>query len=541
MLVREVLVDERSVGSELAEDLVRALDPVEVDHLRRSRVDGSCELGRPEDERLTRAHVANGDHAGRLRSSIGGVDGDRREVVLGCYRVVADEDLVHRPGERLHHASGERRDERHEREPDHQGSGGRGGALRIPPRVVPSECTRRSTEARARPPEQPRQARDQRGREHRDADEDEHHPEDHEKENLGRIEIRPEEPPEEAGEAEDGNYGSDGSPEAGEPARGDRRSFSHGGDRGHSRRLEGREDAGDQRHGDSQQQRDDDRSRAEDEAAVRQREPNRVEQLEQSRREREAEEQPDDRRYRAHHERLDDDGEAHLPPRCAERPERRELTRALRDRDREGVEDDEGADEERDHAKREQEVAQKRDELIGVLRVLGGLLGAGSNLRTVGQDRVDLRDELPLGDTRLTRNPDLVELADLPEELLRCDEIESGQGRAADRVDRAKLDEAGDLELLDRPFCLDTDRVANREILLRRGGDVDHDLAVRGPPAVLEGEGVELGLGRINAEPQVRRTAENDRLAVLADQLGLAGDAANRRRNTRQCSNLRLQ
>ncbi len=105
-----------------------------------------------------------------------------------------------------------------------------------------------------------------------------------------------------------------------------------------------------------------------------QREPDRVEELEQPDREREAEEQPDDRRQRAHHERLDDDREAHLATRCAERPQRRELARALGDRDRERVEDDERADEQRDHTEREQEVAEERDERVGVLRVLGRLL-----------------------------------------------------------------------------------------------------------------------------------------------------------------------
>ncbi len=80
--------------------------------------------------------------------------------------------------------------------------------------------------------------------------------------------------------------------------------------------------------------------------------PDRVEQLEEAGREREPEEEPDQRGDHTHHERLHDDGPAHLPARRAERSQRRELPRALRDRDRERVDDHEGADEERDHRRR---------------------------------------------------------------------------------------------------------------------------------------------------------------------------------------------
>ena len=74
-------------------------------------------------------------------------------------------------------------------------------------------------------------------------------------------------------------------------------------------------------------------------------------------------ERPDD-------ERLDDDRAEHLAPRRAERAQRRELARPLRDRDRERVRDHEAADEERDAAEREQELLQERDERVRVRRVL---------------------------------------------------------------------------------------------------------------------------------------------------------------------------
>ena len=57
-------------------------------------------------------------------------------------------------------------------------------------------------------------------------------------------------------------------------------------------------------------------------------------------------------------ERLEDHRAEDLPPRRADRPQGGELARPLRDGDREGVEDDEGADEEGDAGEGEQEVAE---------------------------------------------------------------------------------------------------------------------------------------------------------------------------------------
>ena len=63
---------------------------------------------------------------------------------------------------------------------------------------------------------------------------------------------------------------------------------------------------------------------------------------------------------------------------------------------------------------------------------------------------------------------------------------------------------------------------------------VDHDLAVLRPDTLDEGEAVERRLRRVDAEAEVRRAAEGDRLAVVADQLGVAADAADRLRDVRQ-------
>ena len=132
----------------------------------------------------------------------------------------------------------------------------------------------------------------------------------------------------------------------------------------------------------------------------------------------------------------------HLAPRGAERAQRRELARALGDRDRERVRDHEAADEERDAAEREQEVLQEADEARRVRRVLGRLRLAGPHLRARRQDLLDLGRELLGRDPGFRLRADLVELADAAEEHLRRRQVEAGERRAAEARRAAELDEA---------------------------------------------------------------------------------------------------
>ena len=90
-------------------------------------------------------------------------------------------------------------------------------------------------------------------------------------------------------------------------------------------------------------------------------------------------EEPDD-------ERLEDHGAEDLTPRRADRPQRRELARPLRDRDRERVEDDERADEEGDRGEREEEVAEDRRELADLVCLL---LRLGTRAHDLGRARED--------------------------------------------------------------------------------------------------------------------------------------------------------
>ena len=155
------------------------------------------------------------------------------------------------------------------------------------------------------------------------------------------------------------------------------RALADGRDRRHARRTQGRREPGEQRDQGPDEQRDDDRPGGEDGLRLRQVEVERDEELVQPDREPEPGEQSDDRREQADHQRLQDHGAQHLPARRADRSQRGELARPLRDRDRERVEDHEGADEQGDAGERQQEVPDDRRERRDLVRVLARLLGSG--------------------------------------------------------------------------------------------------------------------------------------------------------------------
>ena len=122
---------------------------------------------------LTGAHVADRLDDRALRGSIGRRRRDRAEVVLCRDRVVrVVPDVVDGAAEARRDAGGEHRDQRDERQPDHQRGGGRRRALRVAARVVARERTRSAAQARRRPAERPGERADEALREHRDADED---------------------------------------------------------------------------------------------------------------------------------------------------------------------------------------------------------------------------------------------------------------------------------------------------------------------------------------------------------------------------------
>ena len=118
-------------------------------------------------------------------------------------------------------------------------------------------------------------------------------------------------------------------------------------------------------------------------------------------------------------QRFEHDRAEHLAARRAERSQRGELARPLRDGRRQRVEDDESADEEREAAEGEHELPDQRDVLVRALGLSRNLGLAGRDFGAVGQDRRDRLHELLLRDAFLRGDEDLVEAAGLAEELLR--------------------------------------------------------------------------------------------------------------------------
>ncbi len=99
-----------------------------------------------------------------------------------------------------------------------------------------------------------------------------------------------------------------------------------------------------------------------------------------------------------------------LRARGAERAQQAELARALRDGDREGVEDDEGPNEQRDVGEDQQEGAQEAEVAFEVRGLLGGLLFAGAHFHGARQHHADAIAQLRRRDARLRGDVELVVL-----------------------------------------------------------------------------------------------------------------------------------
>ena len=85
--------------------------------------------------------------------------------------------------------------------------------------------------------------------------------------------------------------------------------------------------------------------------------------------------------------------------RRAERAQQAELARALGDGDREGVEDDERADDQRYVGEDQQEGAQEAELFFEFGGLVGGFLCAGAHRQRRGQRGADARGELRRGET----------------------------------------------------------------------------------------------------------------------------------------------
>ena len=140
------------------------------------------------------------------------------------------------------------------------------------------------------------------------------------------------------------------------------------------------------------------------------------------------------------------------PPRGAERPQQRELPRALRDGDRERVEDDERADEQRDAGERRAAASSGSSRLsLDVVRLLARLLLAGPDVAPSAAARCASWSRSCSGVTPgLRRRPGSGRSPRLPS--MRCASGRSmpDDRRAAERVDAGDLRDADERVVLAR-------------------------------------------------------------------------------------------
>ena len=378
------------------------------------------------------------------------------------------------------------------------------------------------------------------GREERDAQEDQKCSDAHREQDALRSEPVHEEPVDEQREPDRREQRRADRPVFREPPRRELRALAYGRDRWHARGAEGGAEARKDGHENPDDEGDDHRPRVQDEPVVRQREADRVEELEEADAEPEPDGDPGDRGDRADRQALPDDRPPHLASRRSERSQGRELARPLGDRDRERVRNHERAHEERDPAEREQEVLQEVEEALGVLRVRLGLRLTRPHLRVRGQDAADLRRELRRRHARLRLRANLVELPDALEEPLRGRQVEARERRAAEARRAAEVDEPGDGHPQRRPVRLHADRAADQQILLVRGRLVDHDLVRPWPFPFDERQRVERRPLGVDAETEVRCAPEVDDLAV-ENEVRVASDPANGIGDVGQLADLREQ
>ena len=308
--------------------------------------------------------------------------------------------------------------------------------------------------------------------------------------------------------------------------------LANGGDRRHARRAERREEARDQRHDDPQRERDDDRPRLEQEAVVRQREADRVEEREDS-------------PFASARPRKRPTIDAITPIASAStttdiRTWRRDApsvrsVASSRVRCAIVIESEltitKAPTKSAMQPEREQEVAQERDELVRVLGVLLAPARRRSCTCCPGrQDRLDLRQE-PLR----ARRPGFAATriwSSLPSlSKSRCAVARSNPASVAPPIELTEpnLTSPEIRSCLDRAFDLDADLVADlRCPSCRRSTCRSTTSFAPGPLALHEGEAVELRLRRVDQKPRFGAPPNAIALPSVDELRVLARDAADR-------------
>ncbi len=217
----------------------------------------------------------------------------------------------------------------------------------------------------------------------------------------------------------------------------------------------------------------------------------------------------------AHDERLEHDGPHHLTAGRAHGAQETELAGALRDEDREGVEDDEGTHHHADGREAEQRVGEEPEELAHRLAHLERRLR--SRLHLVGRPERVLDPMLQLlgGDVDVALHVDRVDRCPGVELLLRRLEVERRRRDRPDVLRGTEAEDPDDLVLLRRAAQQDPHAVADAVAVLARGLRVHRHLP-RTARGVTTGElqgAVDPG------DPERGGTATADGVAVPVDEL----------------------
>jgi hypothetical protein len=141
---------------------------------------------------------------------------------------------------------------------------------------------------------------------------------------------------------------------------------------------------------------------------------------------------------------LAQDHEQRLPPGGPQGPQDPELLRPLRHRDRVGVEDDEGADEDGHETERQQEVVEEAQVARDVVGLLSGVRCSGLNGQVAGDDRPDLLHKRGVVDAAVTRDVDSSRLAVEMRPVLDIPERGQHDAGATDAGHVAELHDARD-------------------------------------------------------------------------------------------------
>ncbi len=287
-------------------------------------------------------------------------------------------------------------------------------------------------------------------------------------------------------------------------ATGGTRAAAHGGDGGR--------DHGDH---DADEQRDDDGAGEHDRGGCREVEPDLAQQVEEADPEQDPHPEPDGRGHRADHERFEHDRPHHLTTGGTHGSQQTELPGPLGHQNREGVEDDEGADHHPDGREAEQRVGEEAEELAHRLADVDRRLRRGLHLELRAERGLEARLQLLGADVGVALHVHRIDGAAGTELTLRGRQVEGGHRDRAQVGGVAVREEADDLVLLGRAAQQHAHMVADVEpVLLGRAGVHRHLIGAIG--------GVSAGQPERALHPgdaERGRTAAADRVAVTIHEL----------------------